>query len=100
MHINYTVQIWKEDSQFVAHAMPIDVMSSGLSTAIRENLPLFAIASTNLLDWAKEAANIFSSTIEAVVKIQAVAALLNCEDRMRKCTLTTQFKFGKKTRSL
>ncbi len=29
MHIDYTVQIWKEDSQFVAHAMPIDVMSSG-----------------------------------------------------------------------
>jgi len=25
MDIEYTVQIWKEDSQFVAHAMPIDV---------------------------------------------------------------------------
>ena len=32
MRIDYTVQIWKEGSQFVAHAMPIDVVSSG-STA-------------------------------------------------------------------
>ncbi|HZF11539.1 MAG TPA: hypothetical protein VFE33_22350 [Thermoanaerobaculia bacterium] len=24
-----TVHIWKEDDQFVAHAMPLDVMSSG-----------------------------------------------------------------------
>jgi len=27
--IEYTVQIWKEGHQFVAHAMPLDVMSSG-----------------------------------------------------------------------
>ena len=27
--IDYTVQIWKEGNQFVAHAMPLDVMSSG-----------------------------------------------------------------------
>lgn len=27
--IEYTVQIWKEGNQFVAHAMPLDVMSSG-----------------------------------------------------------------------
>ena len=26
---DYTVQIWKEGEQFVAHAMPIDVVSSG-----------------------------------------------------------------------
>ena len=25
--IEYTVQIWKEGGQFVAHAMPLDVMS-------------------------------------------------------------------------
>ena len=31
MHIDYTVQIWQEDSQFIAHAMPLDVMSSGLT---------------------------------------------------------------------
>jgi hypothetical protein len=27
--IEYTLQIWKEGDQFVAHAMPMDVMSSG-----------------------------------------------------------------------
>ena len=29
MNIDYTVHIWKEGDQFVAHAMPLDVMSSG-----------------------------------------------------------------------
>jgi hypothetical protein len=29
MKIEYTVQIWREGAQFVAHAMPIDVVSSG-----------------------------------------------------------------------
>ncbi len=29
MDIEYTVQIWKESDQFIAHAMPLDVMSSG-----------------------------------------------------------------------
>ena len=29
MAIEYTVQIWKEGRQFVAHAMPLDVMSAG-----------------------------------------------------------------------
>jgi len=29
MLIDYTVQTWKEGNQFVAHAMPLDVMSSG-----------------------------------------------------------------------
>ena len=28
-NIEYTVHIWKEGDQFVAHAMPLDVMSSG-----------------------------------------------------------------------
>jgi len=28
-HIEYNVQIWQEGKQFVAHAMPLDVMSSG-----------------------------------------------------------------------
>jgi predicted RNase H-like HicB family nuclease len=27
--IEYTAQIWKEGNQFIAHAMPLDVMSSG-----------------------------------------------------------------------
>ena len=29
MNIEYNVQIWQEGKQFVAHAMPLDVMSSG-----------------------------------------------------------------------
>lgn len=29
MKVDYTVQVWKEDGQFIAHAMPLDVASSG-----------------------------------------------------------------------
>ena len=29
MQIDYTVQVWKEQDQFIAHAMPLDVASSG-----------------------------------------------------------------------
>lgn len=29
MQIDFTVQIWKEGDQFIAHAMPLDVASSG-----------------------------------------------------------------------
>lgn len=29
MNIDYTVHIWKEGDQFVAQAMPLDVISSG-----------------------------------------------------------------------
>ena len=29
INIEYTIQIWKEGNQFIAHAMPLDVMSSG-----------------------------------------------------------------------
>ncbi|MHB8765565.1 MAG: hypothetical protein ACYDA8_14690 [Deferrisomatales bacterium] len=28
MQIEYTIQIWKERDQFIAHALPLDVMSS------------------------------------------------------------------------
>jgi predicted RNase H-like HicB family nuclease len=31
MRIDYQVQIWKEGAQFIAHAMPLDVASSGPS---------------------------------------------------------------------
>ncbi len=34
MEIDYTVHIWKEGNQFVAHAMPLDVVSSGETPAI------------------------------------------------------------------
>ena len=29
MNIEYTIHIWREGRQFVAHATPLDVMSSG-----------------------------------------------------------------------
>jgi predicted RNase H-like HicB family nuclease len=39
MNLEYTAQIWKEGDQFIAHAMPLDVMSSGPTVeAAREAL--------------------------------------------------------------
>jgi predicted RNase H-like HicB family nuclease len=29
MKLDYTVQVWEEDGNFIAHAMPLDVASSG-----------------------------------------------------------------------
>ena len=29
MRIDYTVQIWREGAQYVAQAMPVDVVSAG-----------------------------------------------------------------------
>jgi len=44
--IEYTMQIWREGVQFIAHAMPLDVMSSGKTpeeakTALDEAVTLF-----------------------------------------------------------
>jgi len=46
MAIEYTVQIWKEGEHYIAHAMPLDVMSSGKTpeeakNAVREAVNLF-----------------------------------------------------------
>ena len=46
MDIEYTIQIWQEKAQFVAHAMPLDVMSSGPTPelarhALKEAVDLF-----------------------------------------------------------
>jgi predicted RNase H-like HicB family nuclease len=46
MNIEYTVNIWKEGNQYIAHAMPLDVVSSGLSpegakNALKEAVHLF-----------------------------------------------------------
>jgi predicted RNase H-like HicB family nuclease len=51
--IEYTVQIWKEGNQFVAHAMPLDVMSSGLTPeearkALDEAVHLFLITASDM----------------------------------------------------
>lgn len=29
MKLDFTINIWKEGSQYIAHALPLDVMSSG-----------------------------------------------------------------------
>jgi len=52
MNIEYTVHIWKEGNQYIAHAMPLDVVSSGATpedarNALKEAVHLF-------LDTAKE----------------------------------------------
>ena len=44
--IDYTVHVWKEDQQFLAHAMPLDVMSAGATAemarqALEEAVGLF-----------------------------------------------------------
>ena len=46
MHIDYTIHIWKEGKHYIAHAMPINVMSSGPSPdearkALMEAVDLF-----------------------------------------------------------
>ncbi len=46
MQIHYTVQVWREGDQFIAHAMPLDVASSGATpdqarAAVDEAVRLF-----------------------------------------------------------
>lgn len=46
MTIDYTVQIWQEGGQFIAHAMPLDIMSAGATPqqareALQEAVELF-----------------------------------------------------------
>ena len=46
MEIDYTVQIWREGKQFIAHAMPLDVASCGPTPdaarmALKEAVKLF-----------------------------------------------------------
>ncbi len=53
MEIDYTVQIWREGNQFIAHAMPIDVASSG-PTADAARLAL------------KEAVSVFIASAEEI----------------------------------
>ena len=63
MNIEYTVQIWQEGDQFIAHAMPLDVISSGRTiedarTALHEAVDLFletAEESNTLDDLLQEA---------------------------------------------
>lgn len=52
-NIEYTIQIWQEGDQFIAHAMPLDVMSSGKSPiearkALEEAVHLFLITAEDM----------------------------------------------------
>ena len=60
MNLETTVHIWKEGSQYVAHAMPLDVMSSGptpdsarqaLDEAVRDGAEQHALRLVNALAW-------------------------------------------------
>ena len=51
--IEFTAQIWKEGNQFVAHAMPLDVMSSGKTPeearmALDEAVHLFLVTAADM----------------------------------------------------
>ncbi len=53
LNVEYTVQIWKEGAQFVAHAMPLDIMSCGesqeqASKALDEAVRLFLATADNM----------------------------------------------------
>ena len=48
MQVDHTVQVWREDGQFIAHAMPLDLASSGESPesarlAVDEAVKLFLV---------------------------------------------------------
>ena len=50
--IEYTVQVWQEGKQFVAHAMPLDVMSCGptperASQALKEAVELYLVTASD-----------------------------------------------------
>jgi predicted RNase H-like HicB family nuclease len=53
MNIEYSAQIWKEGNQYIAHAMPLDVMSAGLSPeearrALDEAVHLFLVTAADM----------------------------------------------------
>jgi predicted RNase H-like HicB family nuclease len=59
MNIEYTVNIWKEGNQYIAHAMPLDVVSSGLSLE-------------NAKDALKEAVHLFLETLQETGTLEEV----------------------------
>ena len=53
MNIEYSAQIWKEGNQYIAHAMPLDIMSSGPSPeearkALDEAVHLFLVTAADM----------------------------------------------------
>ena len=59
MNIDYTVIIWKEGNQYIAHAMPLDVVGSGLSTEDAKNA-------------LKEAVHLFLETLQEMGTLEEV----------------------------
>ncbi|MEW5941560.1 MAG: hypothetical protein AB1750_17990 [Chloroflexota bacterium] len=53
MNIDYMVQIWQEGEQFIAHAMPLDIMSAGATVqqareALQEAVELFFATASDM----------------------------------------------------
>ena len=53
MNIENNAQIWKEENQYIAHAMPLDVMSAGPSpeearNALDEAVHLFLVTAADM----------------------------------------------------
>ena len=53
VNVDYTVQIWQEGHQYVAHAMPLDVMSTGRTPdearkALDEAVRLFLMTAVDM----------------------------------------------------
>lgn len=53
MKIDYNIQVWQEGNQFVAHATPLDVMSSGptpadAAKALDEAVRLFLVTAKDI----------------------------------------------------
>ena len=59
MNIEYTVQIWKEGNQYLAHATPLDVVSSGPTQESARNA-------------LKEAVHLFLDTVKEMGTLEEV----------------------------
>jgi predicted RNase H-like HicB family nuclease len=71
MDIEYTVYIWQEDGQFVAHALPLDVISAGNTpekarAAVDEAVDLFLTTAQEMgtLDQILEEAGYYHSQVD------------------------------------
>ena len=69
MRIDYTVQIWKEGAQFVAHATPIDVVSAGATPGAAR-------------DALEQAVHLFLTTAQTMGTLQQV--LEECSYELRE----------------
>ena len=59
MNIEYTANIWKEGNQYIAYAMPLDVVSSGFSPEDAKNA-------------LKEAVHLFMETLQEMDTLEEV----------------------------